>query len=369
MVLGLATVEDVGDIAVTGDRALPLGQRNRACRVVRRRLIVIADHREIVAPVADVGDVDQHAGTELTRVRHEPALRTRRHEVAWLVEHVGCAGIKFRRVGHACGKTCFCRQEAGIRWRLRDDCHDGLRRVVAQDIRRTGAIEMRVVHAVSAANGGLVERRISEPESRPEVVPIRIHQIAVLVRRPDHRLRRRIEVRRVVVPLIERRGVFVAESDVQRQLIVDADVILHVGEVQIASEVGDDHVREVVLGAKAEHEVADVVQVVGRSTGRPCELPGVGVAAVQRVDVLYLLRHAEELVADFERLPATQPRVVHLGIPRRRELPLRARSTAPPTGVARDNLTRQAAGHALVVWKPADAIGRQGVLRAEVCLP
>ena len=103
-----------------------------------------------------------------------------------------------------------------------------------------------------------------------------------------------------------RRRVLVAQAEVQRQLVVDAEVVLHVGEVHVLAQVGDQDVAERVLAAQAEHEVGEVVEVVRRGAGRPRELPGVGVAAVERVDVLHLGVDVLELVAVFsECRPAT----------------------------------------------------------------
>ena len=41
------------------------GERDVAVGVVRRRLVVVGDQQQIVRLVADVGDVEQHARTEL----------------------------------------------------------------------------------------------------------------------------------------------------------------------------------------------------------------------------------------------------------------------------------------------------------------
>ena len=37
-------------------------ERDRAGRVVRRRLVVVGDEQQVVGLVADVGDVEQHVG-------------------------------------------------------------------------------------------------------------------------------------------------------------------------------------------------------------------------------------------------------------------------------------------------------------------
>ena len=136
-------------------------------------------------------------------------------------------------------------------------------------------------------------------------------------------LRDRIVVGQDVVLLVVRRRVLVAEADVQRQLVVHPPVVLQVGEVHPLAQVGDQDVAERVLAAEAEHEVGQVVDVVRGDARRPRELAGVGVAAVQRVDVLHLGRDVLVLVARLQRVLAHQPGVVDLRVPHRRVLPLR----------------------------------------------
>ena len=114
----------------------------------------------------------------------------------------------------------------------------------------------------------------------------------------------------------------------------------------------DEDAAERVLRAQAEHEVGEVVEVVGRRAGRPRELAGVGVAAVERVDVLHFDVDLLELVAGLERLAPHQPRVVHLRIPHRRVLPLRVRRLAAEIRIAGDALRRQAAGDARIGRQP-----------------
>ena len=81
----------------------------------------------------------------------------------------------------------------------------------------------------------------------------------------------------------------VAEAEVQRQAIAEAPVVLQVAEVHVLLELGDQDVAEGIGRSQPEHEVGEVVEVVvGGDAGRPGELSGVGVAAVERVDVLHL---------------------------------------------------------------------------------
>ena len=81
------------------------------------------------------------------------------------------------------------------------------------------------------------------------------------------------------------------------------------------------------------------------------------IAPVERVHVLHFGEDALELVAGLQRVPALQPRVVHLGIEHRRVLPLRIGRLASEVGEAGDELRGQAAGHPGVGRQAADAVG------------
>ena len=64
-----------------------------------------------------------------------------------------------------------------------------------------------------------------------------------------------------------RRRVLVAQPEIQRQPLRRAPVVLEVGEVHVAAQVGDEHAAERVLRAQAEHEVGEVVEVARRGAG------------------------------------------------------------------------------------------------------
>ncbi len=60
----------------------------------------------------------------------------------------------------------------------------------------------------------------------------------------DHRPRRGVEVRKLVVLLDRRRRVFVAEADVRRQLRADAVIVLDEVELHVLSLVHDGEARK-----------------------------------------------------------------------------------------------------------------------------
>ncbi len=104
---------------------------------------------------------------------------------------------------------------------------------------------------------------------------------------------------------------------------------------------------------------------IGRRTRRTAELPGVGVAAVERVHVLHLGLDVLELVAGFERVPAENEGVVEFRVEDLRVLPLGVGGLAAKIGVAVDQLRRQAAGDPRVGRQPGDAVAGERGLRAE----
>ena len=66
--------------------------------------------------------------------------------------------------------------------------------------------------------------------------------------------------------------------------------------MHLLTQVRDQDVTERVLTAQAEHEIREVVDIVGRGTHRSGELPGVCVAPIQRIDVLDFGRDVLELM-------------------------------------------------------------------------
>ncbi len=218
--------------------------------------------------------------------------------------------VELRRVGQAGRVALLRRDEPGGRRRLIDRRTDDLRAVDAEQVRGTDAVHVHVAEAPSAADHGLRHRRVREAETRAEVVAIGIDERAIgnrSVLRRDHRLGDRIEVGQVVVRLPHRRRVLVAHAGVHRQLVVDADVVLHVREVQVLLHMRDEERAERVLRAEAEHEVGEVVQIARGGARWPGELSRVAVQAVQRVHVLHFDVDVLKLVARFERLASHQP--------------------------------------------------------------
>ena len=76
-------------------------QGMRAGGVVRIGLVVVGEQQQIVAAVADVGDVDQHVADQLALYRDVPALHRAGVEVVRHVGDVGRQRVELRRIGQA----------------------------------------------------------------------------------------------------------------------------------------------------------------------------------------------------------------------------------------------------------------------------
>ncbi len=111
---------------------------------------------------------------------------------------------------------------------------------------------------------------------------------------------------------------------------------------------------------------ARLYRLLAAGARRAAELSGVGIAAVERVDVLHFGQHALEFIAGLERVPALQPCVVDLRIEHRRVLPLRVGRLSAEIRVAGDQLRRQARGHARIGRQAGDAVDVFGAAFAVV---
>ena len=118
--------------------------------------------------------------------------------------------------------------------------------------------------------------------------------------------------------------------------------------MHVPAKVGHEHAAERILRAQPEHEVCEVVEIVRGRACRSRELPVVGVAPVEGVDVLNLRVDLLELVAALERMRVHRPGIVHLRIVDRRILPLRIGRLPAEVRVSRDELRREAASDAVV---------------------
>ena len=322
-----------------GRRAL---QRNRPGGVVGRRLVVVGEQQQAVGAVADVGEIEQQAVGQLALHRGKPALHPAGAVVLGHVGDVGGERVEARRIGQPDRVALLGDPEVGLPRGLHGHRVDHLRAVDRQHVGAAGAVEVHVADPIAAARDGALDRRPGEAQPRPEVVLVRVDGRAIL-QRPvpgqHHRPGLGVPVGQHVVVLGPRRGELVAQAQVEGQLVVDPPVILHVAEVHVLLQVGNQQVAQRVGRAQAEHEVGEVVEIAGRrGLGRAGETAGVLVAAVERVDVLHLGEHVLVLVAGLERVRASEPRVVDLRVEDRRVLPLRVGRLPAEVGIAGDEL-------------------------------
>ena len=274
------------------DVARPVGKRPR--EPVRRILLVAVHEAFQVQPViADIRDVHQRVLRQLLLPAQEialhvavrPVLRNPRDVVRRWIERchqprrISLArrreAARLRRSGRDDLRRQRSRALVGrVRSRLRHYGKLRLRRVDGQNIARARARVVYVPCAETAANRCLSPRRIRETDPRHKVVQVRIHQrVAVHAarmhhrdpvarcrarRNRQHRLRRRIPVRYVVLPLRIRRPVLPPHSQIQRQFRRHLPVVLRVHAVQALPQVNHKVVRQLVAACRAEQEIRPV---------------------------------------------------------------------------------------------------------------
>src|SRR5215203_5231252 len=162
-----------------------------------------------------------------------------------------------------------------------------------------------------------------------------------------------------------RRGVFVTQAEVQRELIVHPEVVLHVTEVHLLTQVRDEDIADRELTAEAEHEIGEVVQRIRDRAVWVGNLARVGVPAVERVDVLHFSVDVLELVAGLERMASGNEGVVQLRVEHLWILPLRIGRLAAEVREWSNGLRWQASRDPGIGRQSGDAVLRERVWRAE----
>ncbi len=219
-------------------------------------------------------------------------------------------------------------------------------------------MEVHVADAVPAAEHRARSESVGEAEPGTEVVAVGGDQRTVFERAVaghHHGPPLRVEVGQHVVAFPVRRGVLVAQPEIERELIGEPQVVLDIGEVHVLAQVGHQDVAEGIGAAEPQHEVGKVVHVARGCPGRPGELPRVLVAPVERVHVLHFRLDVLELIARLDGLASTRPRVVDLRIEHGRKLPLRVGGLAPQIREPCDELRGKPAGHPRIRGEPLNA--------------
>ena len=184
-----AAVERVGDVSKLLNRP-PFLQRQRALRIVRRRLIEVRKQQQVVRAVADVSDVHNHVARDLALNRDEVALRAAGVIVVRHVCDVGQQGIEPRGVRELLRISSLRGPERGRGQRLIGHRVDDLRTIDGEDVRGARAMKVHVAHPVAASNHR--DRRDGPGKAKPrcEIVPVRRDQCSIIERsvpREEHR--------------------------------------------------------------------------------------------------------------------------------------------------------------------------------------
>ena len=193
------------------------------------------------------------------------------------------------------------------RSKLIHDRIQDVRQVVGEEILPTHAVEVDVADAISGTDHGLVEQVVCKADTRSPVVAIGVDQRTVVNRSVlclNDRVRRRIEVRQLVVAFVLRSCELITNTDVQCELRRDLEVILQIEEVHPLLVVHDGRRRKLILAARPEHEVGKELEVVVRRSGNLTEAARIGVCPIFWSEVIDLGIDGLILVSGFQAVRA-----------------------------------------------------------------
>ena len=266
------------------------------------------------------------------------------------------------------------RSLANVSWsekrRLVDRRNHDLRAVDGQQIRAAHAIEVNIADTVAAANDCPRIHGVCDSQARRKVVAIRLHQRAVeyaAIFGCDDFARRRVEIGEAVFGFPVRRRVFVAQSEIQSELLAYLEIVLPIKEVHAASHLRDEQAGQLIFGARAEIEVGEIVGSRvrsylrrsagrGRRRGNAAKCAAIDVATVKRIHVLHFGVNHLQLVPGLQRVAAAYGGEYELRIDQERILPLRVGRLTSQCSESRDLLPGKTAGDARIAWQAGDAV-------------
>jgi len=121
-----------------------------------------------------------------------------------------------------------------------------------------------------------------------------------------------------VFPL--RRGVFVAHTQVERQLLGNFPVVLNIEEVHPLPVLRGEHVGELIGAARSEQKIGNVVYVIRGESCGCAELAAVAILPVLRTEIQNRRVDALIFEAQFQRMLGEHVRVIYFRIEYRRIL-------------------------------------------------
>src|SRR5271157_23858 len=329
-------------------------------RLVGSRLIVIGDDGEPRAVVTVIGQLEYRVLGELPLHREEPVLYARPFAVRRGVDRVGIDRIEGRGAGNVGAKAVQgCEEGRRRRIRLAEDAEQGLRGIDSL-LGAAGPVEERVADSVSGADHRLGVDTVCQAKPRAEVSVVGVDQTAVEQTSAggfDHGVGGGVEVRIVVIALIERGCELPPQADVQCQLGAHAEVVLKIHGVHELPQIDDRVAPQVDLVGGAEHEIREAVagsvrrdRAAGRlaqlRTGGLAERSGVGILTINRIGVQNFGADVQVLVTHLDGMPANGLRVIKFRIPGRRVLELRITGLAAEGSESTDGLRVDSAGDA-----------------------
>src|SRR6185437_7224612 len=167
-----------------------------------------------------------------------------------------------------------------------------IRSVIGQQIFAAEPVELNVTDAIGAANNRLWIHAVCQADAGSPIVRVWVNQRAI-IQAPalgeKHRVGRWVEVRKMIVTLPLRRGELVADSKIERQLLIDFKIVLHITEVHTLAQMRNRIIVLFVVIAQAEHEIGKTVKLlpgaIQRLAGSIREKPGVIVDSVFRMEI------------------------------------------------------------------------------------
>ena len=158
--------------------------------VVEARLVVIGEDHQLVAAIANIGNVEHEVLAKFALhgevpVHCVPGACVRRNEVGarrqrtrkCRIQNIGRVAVLRRAEASHRRLTC---SATALRRNLIDTDADDARQIVGQKVLSAKAVEVNVAYAISAANDGLVGQIVSEPKARREIVAVWIDQRAII---------------------------------------------------------------------------------------------------------------------------------------------------------------------------------------------
>ena len=238
--------------------------------------------------VSVVGQLEHRVLGELPLHGEEPVLYARPLTVRRGVDHVGKGRIEGRGAGDVGAKAVLGSEEsrrngAARGNRLTEDAEQSLRSIDSL-LGAPGPVKERVADPISGADHRLGVDAVCQAKPRAKVLVVGVDQAAAEQASAGglyHGVAGGVEIRIVVIALIERGRELPPQPDVERKLGAHPEVVLKVHRVHELPQIDDRITSQVDLVGSAEHEIREAVTGIvsrDRAAGRLAQLAAGGLA-------------------------------------------------------------------------------------------